>query len=184
MKRFLLIFLLLFPFFFIIYEVFFIKNVIDPIKYIYTYTGISATVLLFVTVSLTLLKKWINLIKYRRIVGLMGFFYAFLHFLNFVIFDAQGDISFIINEIIDKPFIYLGIIAFLIILFMALTSTKKLFKRYVRYHKLVYISLILITIHFTMAQKSFVLLDLFFIIIILIIGYFKLLQYIIKKNNF
>ncbi|WP_320036316.1 ferric reductase-like transmembrane domain-containing protein [Halarcobacter sp.] len=184
MKKGILTFLLFLPFFFIVYEVFIIKNVIDPIKYIYTYTGISATVLLFVTVSLSLIKKWINLIKYRKIVGLMGFFYALLHFLNFIIFDAQGDFSFIINESFDKPFIYLGVIAFFILLFMAITSTKRLFKNYVRYHKLVYISLILITIHFTMAQKSFVLIDLLFIIIILIIGYFKLLQYIIKKNNF
>lgn len=184
MKKVILSFLLFTPLFFIIYEVFILENVIDPIKYIYTYTGISATVLLFVTVCLSLLKKWINLIKYRRIVGLMGFFYALLHFFNFIIFDAQGDFSFILSESLDKPFIYLGVIAFFILFFMAVTSTKKLFKSYVKYHKLVYVSLILITIHFTMAQKSFVLLDLFFIIMILIIGYFKLLQYIIKKNNF
>lgn len=184
MKKYFLIFFLFIPLFIMSYQLIILNNVIDPIKYLYMYTGISSTVLLFVTVILSLIKKWINLLKYRRIVGLMGFFYAFLHFTNFIIFDAQCDILFIINESLEKPFIYLGVISFFILSFMAITSTNRLFKYYGKYHKLVYLALILITIHFTMAQKTLTILDIFYIIIILIIGYLKLLQYLIRKNNF
>ena len=74
-------------------------------------------------------------------------------------------------------------IAFFIILFMAITSTKKLYKKYNKYHKLVYLFLILITIHWIMAQKAISILQFSYIIAILIIGYYKLLQQIINNNK-
>jgi sulfoxide reductase heme-binding subunit YedZ len=116
-------------------------------------------------------------------VGLLGFFYAFLHLLNFVVFDASFDLEFIIKETFDKPFIYLGMIAFFILLFMAITSTKALFRKYNKYHKLVYLALILITIHWIMAQKSINITQFIYIGIILIIGYYKLLGQIMKGNK-
>ena len=86
-----------------------------------------------------MIKEKINLMKYRKEIGLLGFSYALLHLLNFIILDAQFDFQFVIKETLDKPFIYLGMIAFFIILFMAITSTKKLYKKYNKYHKLVYL---------------------------------------------
>lgn len=183
MKRVLLFIILLLPLTFASYELFLVQDVKDPIKYIYTITGATATVILFASITLSLITKWINLIKYRRMIGLFGFFYAFLHFLNFFILDAELDFSFVIKETLDKPFIYLGMIAFFILIFMALTSTKKLFKKYNKYHKLIYLSLILITIHFIMAQKSLSILQLLYILIILCISYSKLLQQILKKYS-
>lgn len=183
MKKVLLSILILMPLIFSLYELFILENVKDPIKYIYTFTGVSATVILFATISLSLIKKWINLLKYRRILGLFGFFYAFLHFLNFYILDAEISFSFVVKETLDKPFIYLGMIAFFILVFMAGTSTKKLFKKYNKYHSFIYLALILITIHFIMAQKSLMIIEFVYIIIILIISYFKLLQQILKNNN-
>ena len=183
MKR---IFLYLFaftPLAYLLSRLFILNNVANPIKYIYTITGVSATVILFLSIIISLIKNKINLLKYRKEVGLLGFFYAFLHLLNFVVFDASFDLEFIIKETLDKPFIYLGMIAFFILLFMGLTSTKKLFKKYNKYHKLVYISLILITIHWIMAQKSINISQFIYIFIIIVIGYFKLLQMIIKKAS-
>ncbi len=178
-----LIIVLSLPLFFALYELFIVQNVKDPIKYIYTITGASATVILFISITLSLLTKWVKLIKYRRTIGLMGFFYAFLHFLNFFILDAELDFSFVIKETLDKPFIYLGMIAFFILIFMAMTSTKVLFRKFNKYHKLVYLALILITIHFIMAQKSLTMLQLIYILLILSLSYFKLLQQIIRTNN-
>jgi len=116
-------------------------------------------------------------------IGLYGFFYALVHFLNFLVLDAELDINFLIKETIDKPFIYLGMIAFLILVFMAITSTNRLFRIYQSYHKLIYLSLILITIHFIMAQKSLTIIQFSYIGIIILIGYWKLLQQIIKRNK-
>ncbi len=154
MKRVLLFTVLLCPLFFALYELFILQNVKDPIKYIYTFTGATSITILFITTSLSLIKKWINLIPYRRMIGLFGFFYAFLHFMNFFILDAEFDFAFVVEETLDKPFIYLGMIALAILIFMASTSTKELFRRFNKYHKLLYLALVLVTIHFIMAQKS------------------------------
>lgn len=183
MKRVLLFIILLIPLFISSYELFIIQNVKDPIKYIYTVTGSTALVILFFSICLSLIRKWINLIKYRRMIGLFGFFYALLHFINFFILDAEMEISFVIKESLDKPFIYLGMISFSILIFMAITSKKKLFIKYNKYHKLIYLALTLLTIHFILAQKSLSIPQLGYVIVIMLIAFLKLLEQIIKKNK-
>ena len=182
MKRFFIYLTAFSPIVYLLIRLFIIDDVNDPIKYIYTITGVSATVILFISIIISLLKEKINLMKYRKEIGLLGFFYAFLHLLNFIVFDASFDFEFILKETVEKPFIYLGMIAFFILLFMAITSTKQLFRKYNKYHKLVYLSLILITIHWIMAQKSISILQFIYILAIIIIGYYKLIQQIGKNN--
>lgn len=183
MKKLSISLILLLPLLFLAFKVFVLEDITDPIKYIYVITGASATVILFFSICISLIKDKINLIKYRKLIGLFGFFYGLLHLLNFVVFDAELDFLFIIEETIDKPFIYLGMIAFFILLFMAGTSTKKLFRKYNKYHKSVYLALILITIHWVMAQKSISILQFGYILAILGIAYCKLIQQIVKKHS-
>jgi len=183
MKRVFLFLVFLIPFFYMLLELFFLQSVTDPIKYIYTLTGVSATIILFFTISISMMKKYINLMKYRRMIGLFGFFYALLHLMNFIILDAELDLPFVLQESFDKPFIYLGMLAFIILLFMAITSTKKMYAKYNSYHKFVYLALIFITIHFIMAQKSLTILQFTYVAIILLLAYCKLLQQIIRKNR-
>ena len=182
MKRFFIYLIAFLPIVYLLIRLFIIDDVTDPIKYIYTITGVSATVILFISIIISLLKEKINLMKYRKEIGLLGFFYAFLHLTNFVVFDASFDFEFILKETVEKPFIYLGMIAFFVLLFMAITSTKQLFRKYNKYHKLVYLSLILITIHWIMAQKAISILQFIYILAIIIIGYYKLIQQIGKNN--
>ena len=114
--------------------------------------------------------------KYRRMIGLYAFFYAFLHFLVFFVLDAQFDLEFVLEESLDKPFVYLGMIAFFALLFMAITSSKKLFKKYNKYHISIYLVSVLVTIHFVMAQKSLSIEQLGYLAVILIIISTKFLQ--------
>ncbi len=183
MVRFFIYLLSLAPLVYLNIRLFIFDNVNDPIKYIYTITGGTATVILFFTISISLIKEKINLIKYRKEVGLLGFFYALLHLLNFIVLDASFDLEFILKETLEKPFIYLGMIAFFIVLFMAITSTKQLFRKYNKYHKFIYLALILITIHWIMAQKSVNISQYLYLVMILIIGYYKLVQQIVKNIN-
>ena len=176
-KKSLLILFLFVPFMYLLYEVLILQELNDPIKHIYTFTGVSAIVLILSSVLISPIRKMFNLMKYRKIIGLFGFFYAFLHFLNFVILDAELSISFVIEETIKKPFIYLGMISFLILLFMAMSSTKNLYKRYNKFHKLVYVSIFTFLLHTIIAQKTVILIDLLFILIVLSIGILKLYQY-------
>lgn len=171
----LFVFLLL-PLLYLIMEVFYFQNANDPIKYIYTFTGVVAVVLLFATTTLSLIRPYINLISYRRQVGLFTFFYAFLHLSNFIVLDAEFDLEFVLKESLDKPFIYLGMIAFFILLFMAITSVKTLFAKYYTYHRAIYVVLALVTIHFVMAQKSLSQAQYGYLFIIGLIAFFKLKQ--------
>jgi sulfoxide reductase heme-binding subunit YedZ len=175
MKVFIFILLIL-PSFILGYQVFIEQNVDDPIKYIYTVTGASAMVLLFFSTTISLIRKKIKLISYRKMIGLFGFYYAFLHFLNFAILDMELDFNLLIKETLEKPFVYLGIISFVLLLFMAVTSFGKLFKLFFKYHKVIYIVLILTTIHFIMAQKALSFSQMGYVAIIIIIGLFKLKQ--------
>ena len=78
MKRFFIYFTAFFlPIVYLLIRLFVIDDVNDPIKYIYTITGVSATVILFISISISLIKEKINLMKYRKEIGLLGFFYAF-----------------------------------------------------------------------------------------------------------
>ena len=142
----------LLPLVYLLSELFIFQNVSDPIKFIYSVTGASAITILFFTTTLSMWFK--KLVKHRRMIGLFGFFYAFLHMSNFLILDMELDFLFAYEETIDKPFIYLGMISFLILVFMSITSTKNLFRKFNKYHKFLYLVLMLTTIHFVMAQKS------------------------------
>lgn len=174
--------ILLIPAIFGSYELFYLENVKDPIKYIYTLTGSSAISILFLSTIISLIKKRVNLMKYRRLIGLFGFFYASLHMVNFLVLDMELDFVFAFEETLDKPFIYLGMIAFLSLIFMALTSPKKLFAKYNKYHKVIYLVLTLTTIHFIMAQKSLSISQWLYVAIILIIAFFKFKQIKSKKR--
>jgi len=174
-KQLALVLVLLMPLAFLIYMLF-VNEVDDPIKYIYTVTGGTAITLLYITTSLSMIKKAVNFIKYRRTVGLFSFFYALLHMLNFIILDMELDVASAIKETLDKPFIYLGMIAFFILLFMAITSLRVLFSDFYKYHKIIYIALLLVTIHFVMAQKALAIDQWVYLLIMVIIGIFKFLQ--------
>ncbi len=174
-KRLLIFLALLLPLLTLVLQVL-VLGVNDPIKYIYSFTGTVGIVLVFLTIALSLIKKWFNLMKYRRMIGLYAFFYAFLHFLVFFVLDAQFDLEFVLEESLDKPFVYLGMIAFFALLFMAITSSKKLFKKYNKYHISIYLVSVLVSIHFIMAQKSLSIEQWGYLTVILIIISIKFLQ--------
>lgn len=175
MKKLLLVSVLLTPLFYLLYMLF-VHEVDDPIKYIYTVTGATALTLLYITTTISMVRKAINLITYRRTVGLFSFFYAFLHMLNFVILDMELDLAEVIKETLEKPFIYLGMSAFLILLFMAITSLRIFFIKYYKYHKVIYLALLFASIHFVMAQKALSITQWYYILAMVIIAVFKFLQ--------
>lgn len=175
MKRAALYLLLTAPLLYLFYRLF-ATGVEDPVKSIYTVTGATALTLLYAVTAISLVRKKINLLRYRRAVGLFAFFYALLHMLNFFVFDMELDLSAALKETLDKPFIYLGMGAFLILLFMAVTSVPRLFAKYHRYHKLLYLAMVLATVHFVMAQKALAYWQWGVLAVMAVIGMLKVLQ--------
>lgn len=128
----------------------------DPLKFLITLSGKSSLWLLALALSITPLRSYlkINLLPYRRLLGLFAFFYAVIHVFLFIAIDQQFDIRGVIHEVTTKPFIAFGMGAFSILLLMALTSSKKLFVKFKGWHKLVYIAVVLIAIHYLLSHKT------------------------------
>ena len=94
----------------------------------------------------------------RRALGMYSFFYASLHFLTYSVLDYGLNFSLIFDEIIHKNYLIIGASALLILIALAITSTKKWMKRlgrnWTRLHQLVYVGGILIILHFVLAVKA------------------------------
>lgn len=128
----------------------------DPLKFLSDLAGNSALWMLSITLMVTPLRSYIgiNFLKYRRLLGLFAFFYALIHALLFIGVDQQFNLIALNHEVLSKPFIAFGMGAFVILLLMALTSSKKLFAKFRSWHKLVYIAVVLIAIHYLMSHKT------------------------------
>ncbi len=133
----------------------------EPIREIQLRTGKSALVLLVLSLACTPLSRvsrlqWV--LKLRRLFGLYAFAYASLHFLNFIGLDYGFDLGLLQKDIPEKRFIFLGFAAFLILLLLAITSTKgwrqRLGKNWQRLHWLIYLAALLAVIHFFLLVKA------------------------------
>jgi methionine sulfoxide reductase heme-binding subunit len=134
----------------------------NPIEFFLRTTGVLTLVFLLITLSVTPLRKyfgWNNLIKFRRLLGLFAFFYGCLHLVTYSIFDKSLSASAIAADVWQRPFIAVGMLAFFLLIPLAVTSTNGMIKRlggknWARLHKLTYAVAVLGVIHFWMIVKS------------------------------
>jgi methionine sulfoxide reductase heme-binding subunit len=116
--------------------------------------------------SVTPLRKyfgWNDLVKFRRMLGLFAFFYGFLHLTTYAVFDKSLNLPAIAADVWQRPFIAVGMLAFFLLIPLAVTSTNAMIKRlggknWARLHKLTYAVAVLGVVHFWMIVKS----DLFY----------------------
>jgi sulfoxide reductase heme-binding subunit YedZ len=134
----------------------------NPIEFFLRTTGVLTLVFLITTLLVTPLRKmfgWNGLIKYRRMLGLYAFFYGLVHLVTYSIFDKSLDIAAILGDIWQRPFIAIGMLAFAMLVPLAVTSTNGMVRRlggknWQRLHKLAYVAPVLGVIHFWMIVKS------------------------------
>jgi sulfoxide reductase heme-binding subunit YedZ len=112
-----------------------------------------------VPTALRIVTGWGGAVRFRRMVGLFAFFYAFLHLATYVAADQFFDFSAILEDIVKRKFIAVGFLAFLLLLPLALTSTDRAvrrlgFVRWQRWHRLVYVSAVLGIVHFVWRVKA------------------------------
>ncbi len=110
---------------------------------------------LLLTLTVTPLRRWTGwnwLLRFRRMLGLYAFFYIVLHFLTYAVLDQGLEFALIIEDVIKRPYITLGMIGFVLLIPLAVTSTRgmmrRLGKRWVKLHRLVYVIAILGAWHF------------------------------------
>lgn len=134
----------------------------NPIEFFLRTTGVLTLVFLVLTLSVTPVRRlfdWNELIRVRRMLGLFAFFYASIHLLTYSVFDKSLELGVILGDVVQRPFIAVGMAAFLILVPLAATSTNPMIKRlggkrWARLHKLSYIAAILGVVHFWMIVKS------------------------------
>jgi sulfoxide reductase heme-binding subunit YedZ len=132
----------------------------EPIKALEHELGQIALQLLVAGLAITPLRRFIglNLLKFRRAVGLLAFTYVFLHLLVWLVLDI-GIWSQIWADILKRPYITIGMASFVILIPLALTSNRysirKLGARWHLLHRLVYGAAILGGLHFVMLAKGF-----------------------------
>jgi sulfoxide reductase heme-binding subunit YedZ len=127
----------------------------NPIDYIQDQTGTWALSLLVITLAITPVRRltgWHQIIRLRRMLGLLAFFYATLHFLNWLVLDWFFDVESMVADIVMRPFITMGMITYLLLLPLAVTSTtamqRRLGRRWQQLHRLIYVAAVTAVIHF------------------------------------
>ena len=133
---------------------------VDPVKEMEHQMGEWGLWLLIAGLAITPLQRFagVRLIKYRRAIGLLAFFYILVHLLIWLVLDVQI-VSQIIADIVKRPYITIGMAAFVLMIPLALTSNnwsiRKLGPRWRQLHKLVYLVVPLGALHFVMLVKGF-----------------------------
>lgn len=134
---------------------------VNPIQDITFRTGKAALVLLVLALAVTPINTvtgFRQVIKVRRALGLYAFMYAAIHLFIFTVVDYGFDLRLIWLETLEKRYIYIGFAAFLILLPLAITSTrgwqKRLGKTWKTLHKWVYLAGCLVVLHYAWVQKS------------------------------
>jgi methionine sulfoxide reductase heme-binding subunit len=156
----------------------------NPIEYFLRATGVLTLLLLMITLAVTPLRKifgWNALIQYRRMLGLYAFLYASLHVVTYSIFDKSLDAPAIVGDVIQRPFIAVGMTAFIMLVPLAVTSTNGWVKRlggknWARLHRLSYLIATLGVIHFWMIVKSDIFYPLIFGIVLAILLGFRIVS--------
>ncbi len=159
MKRFVVFFIVLLPF--IVYLTLALINRlgVNPVDELIEVMGFTAMILLFVVTLLPLFRfVGLNLLPYRRMLGLYVFFYASVHLLLVFSYELAFKLSSLFVELVDKPFMWLGLLAWLVLLPLALTSTRfsqrKLKKNWKKLHQVVYLALLLVAVHYGLQLRG------------------------------
>lgn len=164
----------------------------NPLEFVTRTTGMLTLVFLFLTLAVTPVRKitgvnW--LIKVRRMLGLFTFFYGTTHLLTYAWFDRFFNLRSTFLDITQRPFIAIGLAAFVLLVPLTITSTDQMVKRlggrrWINLHRLVYLAAVLGVLHYWMLVKSDHRLPLTFaFILMLLLGYRLFVRYFPPQNR-
>lgn len=135
-------------------------SMVDPVEKLTHAMGLIALQFLLASLCVTPLLRYarINLIKFRKALGLLAFGYLILHFLVWLLLDLQLRWGQIGADIVKRPYLTLGFAAFVLLIPLAVTSFQRTMKwmsptAWTRLHRLVYLTALLGGVHFVMQEK-------------------------------
>ncbi len=133
---------------------------VDPVKAMEQDMGRKALQLIIAGLCVTPLRRYagLNLMRFRRAIGVIAFFYVLLHLLIWLVLDVQI-LAMVWADIVKRPFVTIGMAGFALLLPLALTSNnwslRRLGRSWNRLHRLVYVAAVLGALHFTILVKGF-----------------------------
>ena len=134
----------------------------DPVKTFEHLLGLWALRFLILTLCVTPARDlfgW-NQLRYRRALGLLAFYYALMHVATYLVLDQALNFGAVIEDILRRPFITIGMGALLLLVPLALTSSDAAIRRlgstWNRLHKLVYVAIAAGALHYAMSVKVIV----------------------------
>jgi sulfoxide reductase heme-binding subunit YedZ len=164
--------------------------VADPAFEIVHVLGRTGLNLLLITLAVTPLRVLTGfnlLVRFRRLLGLFAFFYLGLHLAAFITFDLQFNWGLIVSEIALRPYLTLGMLALLLLIPLAVTSTRgwqrRLGRRWSRLHRLIYPIAILGVWHFWWQVKADISDPVLYAGILAVLLGFRVVQSIRRRNR-
>lgn len=160
---------------------------VDPTKKIERSLGDASIKLIILGLAITPLMKFarINMIKFRRAIGLLAFFYVLLHLLVWLVLDVQLW-NQIWADIVKRPYITVGMAAFALMIPLAVTSNnwsiRKLGPSWRRLHRAVYVIGILGAVHFIMQAKGFQLEPIVYLAVILVLLALRVVKIPVRRG--
>jgi sulfoxide reductase heme-binding subunit YedZ len=133
---------------------------VNPAETLQLETGEWALKFLIITLAVTPVRRltgWNRVIQFRRMLGLFAFFYACLHFLTYIVLDKYFAFGEMMADVVKRPFITAGFVAFVAMVPLAITSTngwiRRLGRRWQVLHRLIYVSGAAAAVHFVWKVK-------------------------------
>ncbi len=146
----------------------------EPVKALEHLLGEAALYLLVAGLAITPLRRWVglNLLKYRRAIGLACFFFVSCHLLTWAVLDVQR-LNEVWADIVKRPYITVGMAAFVLMIPLAVTSNnlslRRLGSAWRKLHKLTYLIAVLGAVHYLLLVKGWQLKPMVFLAVIVIL---------------
>jgi sulfoxide reductase heme-binding subunit YedZ len=162
----------------------------DPMRYLEQALGLWALRFLIATLTVTPLRQLfnINLLRYRRALGLLAFYYAALHLLTYLVLDQGLDVPAILADIVKRPYITIGMATFIILVPLAVTSNNAAIRRmggqaWAKLHRLVYVAALGAVLHFVLVVKSWPPEPLVYAAIVVVLLGYRLARSMVKEPS-
>ncbi|MBZ5591462.1 MAG: sulfoxide reductase heme-binding subunit YedZ [Acidobacteriia bacterium] len=163
----------------------------NPIEFITHATGDWTLRFLCITLSITPLRKLLRLpelVRFRRMLGLFGFFYGCLHFLTWLVVDKFFDWNEILKDVVKRPYITAGFTGFVLLIPLAVTSTTGWIrrmggKRWQMLHRLIYVTACAGVVHYYWLVKSDIRLPVFYGAIVAVLLAYRLVVSLVKSRK-
>ena len=164
---------------------------INPIKILMDKLGEMALRLIILTLlvsSLSQIKYLRSLQNLRRLIGLTAFYYVLLHLMTYVFLDHFFNFSFIVKDIVKRPFITFGFLSFVLLMPLVSTSTNRMvkiltFKVWKKIHYLIYVGVLLGALHFYLLTKADKTEPLIYLVIIGTLLLLRIVKYIFSRRG-